>query len=210
MPQPLYLSLVQGFALGASLIIAIGAQNAFVLRQGLKKQHLFLVASLCTLCDIILIILGIAGLGTLITAIPALTLIATWGGALFLIVYGLRSFRSAFKHETLTTQETEQKNVRKRDTVLAILGFSLLNPHVYLDTVVLIGSIGAHYHAQARIFFALGTMLASLLWFFSLAYGAGKLAPLFRHSRAWQVLDILIGCVMWIIAGTLINSGLHI
>jgi L-lysine exporter family protein LysE/ArgO len=90
----------------------------------------------------------------------------------------------------------------------AQLGFSLLNPHAFLDTVILIGSVGAHYTASTRIFFALGTMLASFVWFFSLAYGAGKLAPLFRHPRAWQILDIAVSCLMWIIAGTLILSAL--
>jgi L-lysine exporter family protein LysE/ArgO len=208
MSQPWLLALAQGFGLGASLIIAIGAQNAFVLRQGLKRQHVFLIASLCTLCDMLLISLGVTGLGALITAIPALTIVATWGGAIFLFIYGLRSFRAASKPESMNEDPSIDQSVRKHDIILAVLGFSLLNPHAFLDTVVLIGSVGAHYAAGTRIFFALGTMLASFVWFFSLAYGAGKLAPLFRHPRAWQILDIAIGCLMWIIAGTLILSAL--
>ncbi|HEX4203104.1 MAG TPA: LysE/ArgO family amino acid transporter [Ktedonobacteraceae bacterium] len=196
--------MLQGFGLGASLIIAIGAQNAFVLRQGLKKQHVLVVASLCTLCDAVLIALGVGGLGTIITALPILTIVATWGGAIFLLVYGFRSFRAAMVSEKLDTHDTSTQPARLRDTVLAVLAFSLLNPHVYLDTVVLIGSIGAHYHSAGRLFFGLGALLASFCWFFSLAYGARWLAPLFRHPLAWKILDGVVGCIMWFIAASLI------
>jgi L-lysine exporter family protein LysE/ArgO len=200
--------LLQGFALGASLIIAIGAQNAFVLRQGLKRVHVFLSASVCTLCDMALIALGVAGLGTLISTNPILTQIATWGGAAFLLYYGLRSFRSALKTNKLEAESALGQPVRVRDTLVTLLAISLLNPHVYLDTVVLVGSIGAHYPGNQRIYFALGAMSASLVWFFSLAYGAVWLAPLFRRPMAWRILDALVGCVMWSIAGTLIWSAL--
>jgi L-lysine exporter family protein LysE/ArgO len=196
-------SLLQGLGLGASLIIAIGAQNAFVLRQGLKRQRLFVTASLCALCDMLLISLGVAGLGTLIAAQPVLTTLATWAGALFLLYYGFRSFVSAMRSESLKTEET-QESAHLSDTVLTVLAFSLLNPHAILDTVVLIGSVGAHYAPHERFFFALGAMAASFLWFFSLAYGAGWLAPLFRRPLAWRVLDCVVGCVMWAIAGTLL------
>lgn len=204
-----FLTLLQGFALGASLIIAIGAQNAFVLRQGLKRQYVFVVALLCTLCDAVLIVLGVAGLGAIITSLPVLTLIATWGGAAFLLFYGLRSFRAAFHSQKLETQETTPAAVRLRDIVLSVLAFSLLNPHVYLDTVVLIGSIGAHYAGVERLLFAVGATLASLTWFFALAYGAAWLAPLFRHPLSWKILDFLVGCIMWAIAASLILSMLH-
>jgi len=200
--------LLQGFALGASLIIAIGAQNAFVLRQGLKRVHVFLSASVCTLCDMVLITLGVAGLGTLISTNPILTQVATWGGAAFLLYYGFRSFRSAFKTNTLEAESAQGQPVRMRDTLVTLLAISLLNPHVYLDTVVLVGSIGAHYPENERIYFALGAMCASLVWFFGLAYGAAWLAPLFRRPMAWRILDALVGCVMWSIAGTLIWSAL--
>ncbi|GCF07012.1 LysE/ArgO family amino acid transporter [Dictyobacter arantiisoli] len=207
MIQALVLALFQGLGLGASLIVAIGAQNSFVLRQGIKKHHVFVVASLCTLCDAVLISLGIGGLGVIISAFPPLTIIATWSGALFLLVYGFRAFRAALAPETLEGNATSAQPVRLRDTVLTVLAFSLLNPHVYLDTVVLIGSVGTHYHSLDRLFFAIGAMLASLIWFFSLAYGARWLAPLFRHPLAWKVLDGMIGCIMWIIAASLIRVG---
>ena len=201
--------LLQGFGLGASLIIAIGAQNAFVLRQGLKRTHVLLTASICTLCDAVLIILGIGGLGTLISTNPVLTQIATWGGAAFLLYYGLRSFRSALKPAALETTSTTPQPVRIRETIATLLAISLLNPHVYLDTVVLVGSIGAHYPANERGYFALGAISASLTWFFGLAYGAAWLAPLFRRPVAWRILDALVGCVMWSIAGTLIWSAVR-
>ncbi|GHO70284.1 amino acid transporter [Ktedonobacter sp. SOSP1-52] len=208
MPQ-IILPLLQGFGLGMSLIVAIGAQNAFVLRQGLKKQHVFLVAALCSLCDAVLILLGVGGLGAVINALPVLTLVATWGGALFLLIYGLRSFRAAFQSDKLNAHEVAGEPTRTREVMLAVLAFSLLNPHVYLDTVVLIGSVGAHYPSGERLLFALGAMLASLTWFFALAYGARWLAPLFCSPLAWRVLDCLIGCIMWFIAASLIWSVLY-
>ncbi len=202
-------TLLQGFALGASLIIAIGAQNAFVLRQGLKRQYVFVVALLCTLCDAVLIMLGVAGLGAVITSLPVFTLIATWGGAAFLLFYGFRLFRAAFHSQKLEIQETTSTSVHLRDIVLAVLAFSLLNPHVYLDTVVLIGSIGAHYPGGERALFAVGAVSASLVWFFTLAYGAVWLAPLFRHPLSWKILDFLVGCIMCAIAASLILSVMH-
>lgn len=177
--------MLQGFGLGAGLIIAIGAQNAFVLRQGLKRQYLFVTAGISTLCDAILILLGVGGLGALIASVPALTVIATWGGALFLLFFGLRSFRSAVGTSSLDTGKASAQPMRPGSTILAVLAFSLLNPHVYLDTVVLVGSVGAHYHANERVPFALGAILASCTWFFGLAYGSAWLAPLFRRPLAW-------------------------
>jgi L-lysine exporter family protein LysE/ArgO len=197
---------IQGFGLGAGLIVAIGAQNAFVLRQGLKRQYVFITASICTLCDAILIALGVGGLGTIIASTPLLTAIATWGGAAFLLFYGFRSFRSALSAGKL--EASPEHVTTLRNTILAVMAFSLLNPHVYLDTVVLVGSIGAHYPANERIAFALGAMSASLTWFFGLAYGAAWLAPLFRHPLTWKILDCLIGCIMWTIAISLIRSAL--
>lgn len=199
-------ALLQGFGLGAGLIIAIGAQNAFVLRQGLKKQQLFLTAAICTLCDALLISLGTAGVGTLIASTPVLTTIATWGGTLFLLYYGFRSFRSALHPGTLDTGPEQTDRPNTRTTILMVLALSLLNPHAILDTVVLVGSVGAHYPGQTRIFFALGAVFASFTWFFSLSYGAGWLAPLFRRPLAWRMLDVLVGCVMWMIAISLLLS----
>jgi L-lysine exporter family protein LysE/ArgO len=203
------ISLLQGFGLGAGLIIAIGAQNAFVLRQGLKRQHLFMTASISTLCDAILILLGVGGLGTVIANVPALTVIATWGGAVFLLFFGLRSFRSAVVKSALDTGKASAQPVSPGGAILAVLAFSLLNPHVYLDTVVLVGSVGAHYHANERVTFALGAILASCTWFFGLTYGAGWLAPLFRRPQAWRILDSIVGCIMWTIAASLIWTALR-
>ena len=200
---------LEGLGLGASLIIAIGAQNAFVLRQGLKRQHVLLTALFCTLCDATLITLGVAGLGAAITSVPALFTAATWGGAAFLFLYGLRSFRSAFRAGMLDADAANgQATSSARRTVLALLGFSLLNPHVYLDTVILLGSVGARHPAIERPSFVLGASTASLLWFFGLAYGAALLAPLFRKPTTWRALDLLVGCVMWIIAAGLVRSAL--
>lgn len=200
--------LVQGFGVSAALIIAIGAQNAFVLQQGLRRSHVFVSALTCALCDAVLISLGVGGFGSLIASTPWLTLLATWGGALFLLVYGWRSFRSALRSNTLIVQG-DLARLSLRATVLGLLAVSLLNPHALLDTLVLIGSVGGQYPAQQRAAFALGAMLASLTWFFSLAYGAARLAPLFQKPLAWRILDLAVGCLMWSIAASLIRTGLH-
>lgn len=197
------LPLIQGFGLGAGLIIAIGAQNAFVLRQGLMRSHVFITALICALCDATLITLGIAGMGTLIARSPSLTTVARWGGAAFLLFYGARAFWSALRPGKLDANATGHATT-VRGTVLTVLAFSLLNPHVYLDTVVLVGSIGARYPSEQRVMFGMGAVLASWTWFFGLAYGAAWLAPLFQRRAAWRVLDVLIGCVMWTIAASLV------
>jgi L-lysine exporter family protein LysE/ArgO len=147
--------------------------------------------------------LGVAGLGTVIAQSATLTAVATWSGVLFLFFYGLRSFRSAFRPGVLDAEQSEWAGGTLRATVAAVLGVSLLNPHVYLDTVVLVGSVGARYGGAERVAFAVGAALASLSWFFSLAYGAAWLAPLFRRPLAWRVLDLGVGCVMWLIAASL-------
>ncbi len=197
------LPLMQGFGLGAGLIIAIGAQNAFVLRQGLTRSYVFITALICALCDAVLIALGVGGVGTLITRNPGLTTFARWGGAAFLFWYGARAFWSALKPSALDAADASH-SASLRGTVLTVLALSLLNPHVYLDTVVLLGSIGGQYPADERLTFALGAMLASWCWFFGLAYGAAWLAPLFRRPVAWRILDAGIGCIMWAIAASLI------
>ena len=194
----------QGLGLGAGLIIAIGAQNAFVLRQGLKKQHVFLVALVCTLCDAALITLGVAGFGSVVGGHPVLTKLAAWGGAIFLFVYGLRAFWAVFRAEGLEAQGGT--TLSKRDAVLTTLGVSLLNPHVYLDTVVLLGGIGGQFTGQSRVFYGVGAVTASSVWFFSLAYGATRLGPLFRRPLAWRLLEALIGVIMWRIAFSLVRE----
>lgn len=185
---------LNGFLLGASLIIAIGAQNAFILRQGLLKSHVFLLSLICALSDALLIAAGVAGLGTFVSSNPGLLRIVTIGGILFLAWYAFKAFARAAKPEALG--EAQQSAMPLAKAVSACLAFTFLNPHVYLDTVVLIGSLSAQYADQQRLLFAIGAMSASFVWFFSLGYGARLLLPLFRKPKAWQVLDIIIGFVM--------------
>jgi L-lysine exporter family protein LysE/ArgO len=205
MSSPAFIS---GAALGASLIIAIGAQNAFVLQQGLRREHVFVVAAICATVDAALIWIGAAGFGALVSSLPALAAAAAWGGAIFLFGYGLRSFRAALRTDVLEVETPEAGGQSLRAVVAITLAVSLLNPHVYLDTVVLLGSVAAGYPSGERAAFALGAMTASFAWFFSLAYGARLLAPLFERPRAWQVLHLIIGAIMWWIAGTLVLGQL--
>jgi L-lysine exporter family protein LysE/ArgO len=194
---------MEGCGTGTGLIIAIGAQNAFVLKQGIMKNYVFVTVLICALIDAILISIGVGGFGTLLTTSDLLLSLARWGGALFLLYYGFRSFRAVFKSESLQFDGAPKRPDLKM-TVGTVLALSLLNPHVYLDTVVLLGSIGAQFPIPERLFFALGAILASFIWFFSLGYGARYLAPLFQKPLAWKILDFLIGCIMWIIALTLL------
>ena len=199
-------SFLQGAALGGGLIIAIGAQNAFVLRQGIKRAHVFAVVAVCIACDWVLIALGAAGFGMLVSAFPALTAVAAWGGAAFLFFYGAVSFRSAMSDETLAAGGTDGRAALTTTgaAVGATLAVSLLNPHVYLDTVVLLGSVAAQHPMPGRLWFTIGAMSASAVWFAALGYGARLLAPLFQRPAAWRVLDISIGIIMWWIAGSLV------
>lgn len=193
-----------GAAIGGSLIVAIGAQNAFVLRQGLRNEYPLAVAAICTACDWALISLGAGGFGALVSANASLTAAAAWLGAAFLIAYGALSFRSAIRGETLHAEESAPTDRTLLGVAAATLAVSLLNPHVYLDTVVLIGGIAGQYPAPERASFALGAGLTSLAWFFGLAYAARLLAPVFERPLTWRVLEALIGVVMWSIAGSLV------
>lgn len=202
---------LSGLVLGASLIIAIGAQNAFVLRQGLRRRFVLAVASICTLSDWTLMTLGAVGFGSLVAAFPLATHLAAWGGAAFLVVYGALSFRSAFTRQTL---DAEAEGTPEADSLQAVvlitLAVSWLNPHALLDTVVLIGGLAGQYMGWDRASFVTGTGLASVIWFFALAYGARLLAPVFRRPAAWRILDLLIGLVMWGIAASLILGELSV
>ena len=190
-------SLIAGFALGFSLILAIGAQNAFVLRQGLRREHVFALCLTCAVSDAILIAAGVAGFGTLAQTVPWFEPVMRYGGATFLICYALRSFQSALRGGA-AMQLGEGQRASLRNAMLTLLALTWLNPHVYLDTVVLIGSISAQY--DDRLGFAVGAMGSSFVFFFSLGYGARVLSPVFTRSRAWQILDALIGMVMLLIA----------
>ncbi|BBU57301.1 amino acid transporter [Mameliella alba] len=191
---------IAGFALGFSLILAIGAQNAFVLRQGLRRMHVLPVVLVCAISDAALIAAGVTGFGALAEAVPGLE----WGmrifGAAFLGWYGAKTLYAAWKGgEALAAGEGAQS---LRAAVLTCLALTWLNPHVYLDTVVLLGAVSAQY--DARLAFALGAMTASFVFFFSLGYGARALAPIFARPRAWRVLDLVVGLTMWAIAAKLL------
>ena len=193
-----------GFLLGASLIIAIGAQNAFVLRLGLARQHVLPVVLVCALSDAALIALGVAGLGALVEANRSLLTAVTAGGVLFLLVYGLIAFRRAWEGASMRVADGEGGTLRA--ALGTVLAFTFLNPHVYLDTVIVLGGLSAQYEGQDRFFYGLGAVTASFAWFFSLGYGARFLVPLFAKPRAWRVLDVAIGLVMCLIAWKLIGD----
>ncbi len=202
----MFASALQGFAVGGGLIIAIGAQNAFVLSQGVRRQHHLTVALVCSVCDAMLIIIGVAGMGTLVASKPGLLSIASWGGAIFLFFYGLRAFWSAYKGGCLKTNGNKLDSLKK--TILFTLALTLLNPHVYLDTVILLGSISAQYVGLERTIFGAGAVVASFVWFFALATGGRLLAPLFQRTITWRLLDIIVGLTMWYVAFSLATGTL--
>ncbi|MBA3813311.1 MAG: amino acid transporter [Alphaproteobacteria bacterium] len=194
---------VEGCGTGAGLIIAIGVQNAFVLKQGILKNYVLVSVVICAFVDAFLISVGVGGFGAILTTNTLLLMLARWGGAAFLLYYGFRSFRAVFKAESLKIEAPRERPNLKL-TIGMALALSLLNPHVYLDTVVLLGSIGAQFPGPERLFFALGAMAASFVWFFTLGFGARYLTPLFQKPISWKILDFLIGCTMWAIALTLL------
>ncbi|MDO5646821.1 LysE/ArgO family amino acid transporter [Paracoccus sp. (in: a-proteobacteria)] len=191
---------LSGFGTGLSLIMAIGAQNAFVLKQGLLRQHVFVICLFCAVSDAFLIGLGVAGMAGLERAIPWIIPAMRWGGAAFLLAYGARSFLAAWRGGQ--SLEASGSVTSLTTSLMTIAALTWLNPHVYLDTVVLLGSIAAQM--PDRWVFAAGAMTGSFVFFFGLGYGARLLQPLFRQPRAWQVLDAAVGAVMWLIAAKLI------
>lgn len=192
---------IAGFVLSLSLILPIGAQNAFVLRSGLRGEHVLAVCLTCAASDAALILAGVAGFAQLAAAVPWAESAMRWLGAAFLAAYGARSFMAAFRDAAVTLDGAAPSGLRR--VLLTCLAFTWLNPHVYLDTVVLIGSLSTQFDG-ARTAFALGAMLASLAFFFSLGYGAGLLRPFFARPAAWRVLDAAIGLVMWVTAARLV------
>lgn len=186
---------VAGFLAGAGLIVAIGAQNAFVLRQGLKRQHVGLVVTICALGDIALILLGVAGIGVLAQQWSGLLQVLRYAGAAFLAVYGWMAARRAWRGDGAMSP-AEQGEDRWQRAMLTCLAFTFLNPHVYLDTMLLLGSLATHYPGALRWAFALGACVASVSWFSGLGYGARLVQPVFRHPRALRILDGLIAVFM--------------
>ncbi len=191
------LAFAKGIGTGGGLIVAIGAQNAFVLSQGVRKNHYLLIALICAVCDAILVAIGVTGVGTLITADPLISQIAGIGGALFLFVYGIRAFHSAVKGNGMDTDKAASTSMKA--VVLATLAVTLLNPHVYIDTILLMGSIAGQFQSPDHLAFGAGAVTASFAWFFSLSIGATYLAPLFRQKLSWRILDTIVGVIMWTI-----------
>ncbi|MEP1205885.1 MAG: LysE/ArgO family amino acid transporter [Rhizobiaceae bacterium] len=193
---------LEGFLLGGGLIVAIGAQNAFILRQGLLRQHVFILCLLAAVFDAVLIILGVVGMGALVKSQPDLLFFVTLAGAVFLAIYAIIAARRALFPVGL---QTAKNGTQKLTRLVAILvGFTFLNPHVYLDTIVLLGGVSGQYVGSMRTAFATGAVIASFLWFFSLGYGAKVLAPLFAKASAWRVLDGFIALVMATLSITLL------
>ena len=191
---------IAGMLAGFSLIIAIGAQNAFVLRQGIRREHVGVVVSICAACDFVLIIAGTLGVGALVTAHPVVLTVFKWAGAAYLLWFAFTSFRSAMHPQALEMRESPPS----RSIVLSALAITLLNPHVYLDTVVMLGNL-ANQHGPDRWWFTLGACLASLIWFPALGYGARALAGPLGRPGVWRLIDLVIGVVMIAIAIRLIT-----
>ena len=196
---------LQGFATSGALIVAIGAQNAFVLRQGIRREHVLAVVLVCAVSDALLITLGVAGLGTLVQGNPVLLAAARYGGAAFLAVYGLLAARRALHPQALTAGDGAP--LSRRAAIAACLAFTYLNPHCWLDTVVLVGSIASGLPAGDRAWFGSGAAAASFAWFFGLGFGARGLRGVFARPAAWKVLDAVIALVMWAIAASLLWGG---
>ncbi len=194
-----------GFVLSATLIVAIGAQNAFVLRQGLMREHAGAAAAFCALADAVLMSAGVLGMGAAIAALPVLARAMAAAGALFLALYGAQALLRALRPGALRAGAPTAQ--RSRSRVLAqAAAFTFLNPHVYLDTVLLVGSVGAQQPPTLRPLFLAGACAASVAWFFGLAYGARWLQPWFERPNAWRVLDAAIALTMWTLAALLLRS----
>jgi len=202
----MYLSaFINGALLGGGLIIAIGAQNMFVLRQGLARDQVFVVVLVSSLIDAALIILGAMGLGSLISAYPLAVTLASMGGAVFLILYGFVSLYRAFRpaHSLDITAQAVTSSFKR--AVAMTLAFGLLNPHVYLDTVLLLGGIAAQYEMAARQYFVAGAVAMSFVWFFAIGYGARVLSPLMRHPMGGRILNGAVALMMFSVAFSLIR-----
>lgn len=194
-----------GYVSGLSLILAIGAQNAFVLRQGLRREHVLAIVVVCSVADALLITLGVAGLGVLVTTYPVAIDVARYGGAAFLVGYGLMAARRALRPRAMHPSDLAAPALGT--ALLACVGFTFLNPQVYLDTVVLLGSLANQHGDPGRWAFAVGAVAASLTWFVALGYGARSLSRFFAKPAAWRILDGLIAVVMFAIAAALVVSA---
>lgn len=199
----MFVPALTGFSTGAAFILAIGPQNTFVLRQGLARSHVFWLCLFCSVSDLILIAAGVTGFGVMVERFPSLPAIMTMGGAAFLVVYGAMRFVAVWQNEY--SVEIAGKPVGLWAALATCAAFTWLNPHVYLDTLVVMGAISTEYQAVSeKVAFATGASTASFLFFFALGYGARLLAPVMQSARAWRMLDLLIGVLMWALAAKLL------
>ena len=201
---PVLAAALAGLGFGLSLIVAIGAQNAYVLRQGLRKEHIFVIVAICALSDAALIAVGVAGLGAIIQQLEWLLLLIEVIGGVFLCTYGVMAAKRAWKPEVLNT-DTGGKAVSLKVAAGTALALTYLNPHVYLDTVLLLGSVAGTYEAN-RWWFAAGAILGSIIWFSTLGFGARLLDPVFKKPSAWRILDAIIAVVMFTLGMSLLIS----
>lgn len=197
-----------GFGSGLSLIVAIGAQNAFVLQQGIRREHVLPVVLICGLTDALLEFLGVAGIGFVVERAPVVLDVMRWGGVAFLLWYAWSAVRRAMRPEALVAEEGSRAPLGK--TVLACLAITYLNPHVYLDTMVLMGSIGNAQGDPDRWWFVLGGAIASIVWFAVLGYGARALTRFFATPRSWRILDWCVAVIMVAIAARLVFDGVGV
>lgn len=200
-------SFVTGFSAAFSLILAIGAQNAFVLRQGLKGQHVLPLVLFCAFSDAILVSVGVMGFGAIVGLWPVFPKLMAYAGAAFLFVYGYLRFRAAWRGDQKIELEDDSKTLWSTLGIAAALTWA--NPHVYVDTVGLLGAISTSFHGTPKLTFAIGAILASFVFFFSLGFGAKMLSPYMQSTRAWRILDTIIGIVMWWLAVVLVLGAVN-
>lgn len=194
---------IQGFGVCFGLIVSIGAQNAFLLKQGILKEHVFWIASICFLGDVLLMTIGVLGLGSIVSELPIASLIISLLGAIFLFSYGSRSFMSMFRsQEYLKASEERASSLKK--ALMITFAITFLNPHVYIDTIVIVGSIGGKLDFEGKMYFLSGALICSFIWFFGVGYGARLLSPYFTKRRTWQILDGITGFIMYFIAFSLL------
>lgn len=196
------LAFISGFLISISLILALGPQNVFVLRQGLLRTHVFAACLVCSISDALLITAGVLGVGLFISEIEELAIWMSVGAALFLIGYGILRIKSAFNPKGMEVDKGESKELWP--TILAGLAFTYLNPHVYVDTLLLIGGASSSYVGDEKLMFGVGAATASFVFFFSLGYGAKRLSPILNNPESWKIIDLFIAGIMFTVAGILL------
>ncbi|MGB0833873.1 MAG: LysE/ArgO family amino acid transporter [Psychrobium sp.] len=204
-----YLVAIKGFTLGLSMIVPIGAQNAMILNQGINRNHHLLAAALCAFYDILLISIGIMGGSLILNSSDTMFTLLTWGGILFLIGYGASAYQAAFSEQTTDSGQKRSAHKSIKVIILTSLVVTFLNPHAYIDTVMVIGSVGGQFEGVNKYYFMAGAMAASLVWFFTLASGAAKLSHLLARPKVKQGIDLAIAAIMWIIAASLFQSWIE-